>query len=172
MLRPVLLVKIGLGGLVFAARWGQNGAPESGDDTPVEEPALEEPGDFLRRHLENELSGQFAQSWDDLHPVHQRVVSRDRYAQCRAERFERTGPPTELESFDVLEVTDESIAVAGLPEQISKAVTAHIAMGVNGNSRSGVETLHALHVDGRWAWVFPASVYRAYATGSSPVAAD
>ena len=164
MLRPVLLVKIGLGGLVFAARWGQNNVAAR----PADE-QLEGPGDFLKRHLEYELSGQFARSWDDLHPAHQVVVTRERYARCRAERFEQSGPATELEAFDVLEVADEPIAVAGLPEQGSKAVTAYIAIGVNGRSQSGVDTLHALPVDGRWAWVFPASVYRAYAQGKSPV---
>ena len=43
MVRPILLVKIGLGGLVFAARWGQNGAGEQAEEAPVEEPSVEEP---------------------------------------------------------------------------------------------------------------------------------
>lgn len=165
MLRPVLLVKIGLGGLVFAARWGQNGTGPARSEASDEEPE-----DFLRRHLEYELSGQFARSWDELHPAHQQVVSRERYAQCRSERFERAAAPTELEAFEVLEVADDEVEIAGIPEQSSKAVTAQIAIGVNGRSRSGVETLHAIRVDERWTWVFPATVYRAYAAGSSPTA--
>jgi hypothetical protein len=191
MLRPILLVKIGLGGLVFAARWGQNGAGEHAEEAPfeetaveepsveepsveestVEEPTVEEPWEFLRRHLEYELSGQFARSWDDLHPAHQQVVTRERYAECRAELFERSGPSTELRSFDVLEVTDDAAAIAGIPEESSKAVTVEITIGVNGDSRSALDTLHAVLVDGRWAWVFPPGVYQAYASGSSPAAA-
>ena len=174
MVRPILFVKIGLGGLVFAARWGENGATEEAPgESPSEEPLLEEPGDFLKRHLEYELSGQFGRSWDDLHPAHQEVVTRERYEQCRAELFERSPAPTELVAFDVLEVADEAIAVAGLSEhkQSSAAVTAHIAIGVNGNSRSNIDTLHALRVDGRWAWVFSPGAYRAYAAaGSRPTA--
>jgi hypothetical protein len=165
MLRPILLVKIGLGGLVFAARWGQNGNGPHG-----EEPPLEDPGDFLRRHLEYELSGDFARSWDELHPAHREVVTRERYAECRAELFERSGPSTELMSFEVVDVADDTEPIAGIPEPSSKAVTAEITIGLNGASRSARETLHAVRVDGRWAWVFPAAVYRAYASGSSPAA--
>ena len=164
MLRPILLVKVGLGGLVFAARWGENGAVRIAD----EETADEEPGEFLRRHLEYELSGQFARSWDELHPAHQQVVTRERYAECRAVLFERSGPSTELQSFEVMDVTDDAVPIAGIPEQSSKAVTAQIMIGVNGDSRASLDTMHAVRVDGRWTWVFPAGVYHAYASGSSP----
>ena len=175
MLRPILLVKIGLGGLVFAARWGQNGNGNHADAAPheerlLEERLLEEPGEFLRRHLEYELRGEFARSWDELHPAHQQVVTRERYAECRAELFERSGPSTELRSFEVLDVTDGTEPIAGISEPSSKAVTAEITIGVNGDSRSALDTLHAVQVDGRWTWVFPAGVYAAYASGSSPAA--
>ena len=169
MLRPILLVKVGLGGLVFAARWGQNGNGYHPEDA-LEETTLEDPGDFLRRHLEYELSGEFARSWDELHPAHQEVVTRERYAECRAELFERSGPSTELRSFEVLDVADDSEPIAGIAETGSKAVTAEITIGVNGDSRTALDTLHAVHVDGRWAWVFPAGVYQAYASGSRPAA--
>jgi hypothetical protein len=165
MLRPILLVKIGLGGLVFATRWGQNG-----NGAHSEEAALEEPGEFLRRHLEYELSGEFARSWDELHPAHQEVVTRERYAECRAELFERSSPATELRSFEVLDVTDDVAPIAGVAESSSKAVTAEITIGVNGDSGTALDTLHAVSVDGRWAWVFPEGVYRAYASGSTPSA--
>jgi hypothetical protein len=178
MLRPVLLVKVGLGGLVLATRWGES---EGGNaalapaalapaELPLDEPT-EAPGDFLRRHLEYELSGQFARSWDELHPEHQGVVSRERYARCRAELFARIGPGTELQVFDVLQVADDPAEIAGIAEPGSKAITAHIELGLNGNSKAAVDTMHAVAVDGRWAWVFPAGVYRAYASGSSPAEA-
>jgi hypothetical protein len=165
MLRPILLVKIGLGGLAFAARWGENGNGSHAETAPPEEP-----GDFLRRHLQYELRGEFARSWDELHPAHQQVVSRERYAECRAELFERSGPSTELRSFEVVDVTDDTEPIAGISEPSSKAVMAEITIGVNGDSRSTLDTLHAVRVDGRWAWVFPAGVYAAYASGSSPAA--
>src|SRR5262245_39326465 len=169
MLRPILLVKIGLGGLVFAARWGQNGNGYH-PEVASEGTTLEEPGEFLRRHLEYELSGEFARSWDELHPAHQEVVTRERYAEYRAELFERSGPSTELRSFEVLDVADDSEPIAGIAETSSKAVTAEITIGVNGDSRTALDTLHAVHVDGRWTWVFPAGVYQAYASGSRPAA--
>ena len=166
MLRPILLVKIGLGGLVFAARWGQNGNGRQADEAP-----FEEPGEFLQRHLEYELSGEFARSWDDLHPAHQQVVTRERYAQCRAELFERSGPSMALQSYEVVDVTDDAVPIAGVPEPSSKAVTAEITIGFNGNSRVSLDTMHEVMVDGRWTWVFPEGVYKAYASGSSPAAA-
>ena len=132
---------------------------------------LEDPGDFLRRHLEYELRGDFARSWDELHPAHQEVVTRERYAECRAELFARSGPSTELRSFDVLQVVDDEEPIAGIPEPSSKAVTAEITIVVDGDARSTLDTLHAVLVDGRWTWVFPARVYQAYASGSSPAAA-
>jgi hypothetical protein len=173
MLRPILLVKIGVGGLALAARWGQNGDGPHGEDVPArevpfEEPLLEEPGEFLRRHLEYELSGEFARSWDELHPAHQQVVTRERYAECRAELFRRSSPATELRSFEVLGVTEDGAPIAGIAEPSSKAVTAEITIGINGDSRTALDTLHAVHVDGRWAWVFPEGVYEAYASGSRP----
>jgi hypothetical protein len=170
MLRPILLVKIGLGGLVFAARWGQNGNGRHADEEPFEAP-VEEPGEFLQRHLEYELSGEFARSWDDLHPAHQQVVTRERYAQCRAELFERSGPSMVLQSFEVVDVTDGAVPIAGVPEPSSKAVTAEITIGFNGNARVSLDTMHAVMVDGRWTWVFPEGVYQAYASGSRPAAA-
>jgi len=171
MLRPILLVKIGVGGLALAARWGQNGNGHHAEGAPLEERLLEEPGEFLRRHLEYELRGEFARSWDELHPAHQEVVTRERYAECRAELLQRSGPSTELRSFEVLDVTDGTAPIAGVPEPSSKAVTAEITIGVNGDSRTALDTLHAVRVDGRWAWVFPEGVYQAYASGSSPAAA-
>jgi hypothetical protein len=173
MLRPILLVKIGLGGLAFAARWGQNGdsAPSATADATEPEPApepQESPGAFFRRHLEHELSGQFGRSWDDLHPAHQEVVSRERYARCRAELFARNDTSAQLESFEVLRTVDEEIDVGGIPETTSKAVTVRFRIGSNGATHTGSETLHAVQVAGRWAWILPESAYRAYESGSHP----
>ena len=98
-------------------------------------------------------------------------MTRERYAERRAELFERSGPSTELMSFEVVEVADDTVPIAGIPEPTSKVVTAEITIGVNGDSRSALDTLHAVRVDGRWAWVFPPGVYQAYASGSSPAAA-
>ena len=75
-------------------------------------------------------------------------MTRERYAECRAVLFERSGPSTELQSFEVVDVTDDAVPIAGIPEQSSKAVTAQITIGVNGDSRASLDTMHAVHVDG------------------------
>jgi len=176
MLRPILLVKIGLGGLAFAARWGQNGdgAASAIADARELEPATEppeSPGTFFRRHLEHELSGQFGRSWDELHPAHQQVVSRERYARCRAELFARADLSAQLESFEVLQTVDAPIDVGGTPTA-SKAVTVRFRIRSNGSTHTGSETLHAVRVAGRWAWILPESAYRAYESGSRPGASN
>jgi hypothetical protein len=177
MLRPLLLIKVGVGGLAFAARLGQ------GTQTP-QRPALEGPaepaataspaepaesaGAFLRRHLEQELTGQFGRSWDELHPAHQQVVSRERYARCRSELYARVGSPGRLEAFEVLGTEDEPIRPAGIPETISKAVTVRLRIGGYGSGQTAAETLHAIPVSGRWTWILSDSAYGAYEAGSHP----
>jgi hypothetical protein len=174
MLRPLLLVKIGLGGLAFAARAGQSGngtRPAPAAEVLPQETAretVESAGAFFRRHIEQELTGQFGRSWDELHPAHQQVVSRERYARCRADLFARAGAAGRLEAFEVLETADETIAAAGIPETVSKAVSVRFRIGSNGSTHTGSERLHAIQVEGRWAWILPESAYRAYETGSRP----
>jgi hypothetical protein len=176
MLRPILLVKVGLGGLAFAARWGQNAraplpAPAvertEAEPEPAGEPA-ESAGAFLRRHIELELGGRFGRSWDELHPAHQQVVSRVRYERCRTELFARAGASARLEAFEVLQAVDEPLDAAGIPETTSKAVTVRLRIGGNGSSHAASETLHAVQVGRRWTWILPEDAYHAYESGSSP----
>ena len=180
MARPVLLVKVGLGGVVFAARWGQNGSVPSWTtagtpdlersatvrDAPALEPA-ESPGDFLKRRFEYELSGQFGRSWDELHPAHKKVVTRDRYERCRAEQFERAGVSAELHGFEVLEIFDEPTDVVGVSE-MSKAVSVLLTIADGGKTQSSLYTFHVVQIRDRWAWILSASAYSAYEAGSFP----
>ena len=117
MRQPVVHVRFRSGRLVLGARWATNGhaQPQAEPDPP------EGPGDFLRRHLEHELARDFGRSWDELHPADQRIVSRVRYAECRSRLFERAGATGTFASFDVLDVYDEPVESAAIPESTSKA---------------------------------------------------
>lgn len=158
---------------MFAARWGENGngpavPTRNGTQNGAALVPSESPGDFLKRHLEYELSGQFGRSWDELHPAHQKVVSRDRYGACRSELFARDAVPARLESFDVLEVEDEPIDLPEIPEQTWKAVRVKFTVRGGAETQLAVDTVHAIQVRNRWTWVLPASAYRAYEEGSAP----
>jgi hypothetical protein len=178
MIQPVLLVRIGPGGLSLAARWERNGSIGNGastllqqhDEAVVLEPA-ETPGDFLKRHLECELAREFGRSWDELHPAHQEIVARERYSRCRAELYDRTGVSAELASFDVLEVEDKPIHHPEIPQTTAKAVTVEFVLRGGGRTQSVVETLHAIQVENRWAWILREEALRAYEADSSPGAA-
>ncbi len=190
---PVLLIRIGSAGLVLAARWSQDGrAPTRGASATLEvergdskhddgehevlvqrEPApvlgpVEGPGDFFKRHLEDEFSGRFGRSWDELHPAHQKVVTRERYVTCRSELFDQAGAWAELERFDVLDVCDDPLDLPEIPEKTSKAVTVQFTLRCGGQTRSSTDTVHAIQAGDRWAWILPVSAYRAYEAGACP----
>jgi hypothetical protein len=175
MIQPVLLVRIGPGGLSLAARWERrrskgNGAStllQQHDEAIVLEPA-ETPGDFLKRHLECELAREFGRSWDELHPAHQKIVTKERYSRCRAELYNRTGVSAELASFVVLEVEDKLIHHAEIPQTTAKAVTVEFVLRGGGRTQSVVDTLHAIQVEHRWVWILRDEALRAYEAGSSP----
>jgi hypothetical protein len=175
MVRPGRLFRIGLGSIAVAARLGQIAAGSSStavvadrlEPEPVAETS-ESPGAFLRRHLELELSGRFARSWDELHPAHQQVVSRERYAKCRTELFAQADVSARLEAFEVIETVDEPLELPGIPETMSKAVRVRYRIGGTAAPHAAAETLHAVEVGGRWAWILPPSAYRAYEAGSRP----
>ena len=190
---PVLLIRIGSAGLVLAARWSHDGrapsrgatailevergewkhddsehaVPEQHESPPVLGPA-EGPGDFFKRHLEDEFSGRFGRSWDELHPAHQRVVTRERYVMCRSELFDQAGAWAELEQFDVLDVCDDPLDLPEIPEKTSKAVTVQFTLRCGEQTRSATDIVHAIQAGGRWAWILPVSAYRAYEAGSCP----
>lgn len=175
MIQPVLLVRIGPGALSLAARWERNGRNGNGastllqqhGETIVLEPA-ETPGDFFKRHLECELAREFGRSWDELHPAHQKIVTRERYSRCRAELYDRTGVSAELASFGVLEVEDKSIDLPEIPQTTAKAVTVELVLRAGGRTQSVVETLHAIQVENHWVWILSEGALRAYKAGSSP----
>jgi hypothetical protein len=159
MRHPVVHVRFGSGRLVLGARWSENGVSRA---RKAPAPA-ERPGDFLKRHLEYELTGQYGRSWDELHPAHQRVVSRDRYVERRSKLLDRDGVPGGFESFEVLDVHDEPIECPGIPETVSKAVK----VGFSLQGRRGTQTLHAIQIGSRWCWFLRADALREYREGDS-----
>ncbi len=105
-------------------------------------------GVFMTRILREEINGQWAKQWSELHPGHRQLITRAQYVTCS--RAMGTNIAKGKESFHVLDVHDEPIDVKGVPQQTSKLVT--ISFRVPGNTALTYR-LHAVAVGGRWTWI-------------------
>jgi hypothetical protein len=119
------------------------------------------PGAAQVKVLENLYDGRFERAWDDLHPAHQRVVSRARFARCAQESI----VVGELESIEVLDVFDDEVAIAELPERKAKAVRVRVG-SFSGDSFTAVH--HEVKVGDRWRWVLNSKSVRAYQRNRCP----
>lgn len=134
-----------------------------GGDSGLEVP-LEEPDAFFKRLLGYELSGQFGKSWDMLHPAHQELVSRAKYASCSRDDF----GSTRLAGVETVEMYEQPIDIEAVPEKTSKAVTLKITLETNGREGSSTHTFHAVRLPARWAWYFGNAHVAAYRDGVCP----
>ena len=133
MKRVVALVAL----LVVAAGCGAGAAP------PKEGVGL-----FMTRILREEINGQWSKQWAELHPGHQKLITRAEFVACS--RHIGTKLATGRETFRVLAVQDDPIHVEGVPQHTSKLVTIRF-------KEPGVVPLtyrlHAVAVAGRWTWI-------------------
>jgi hypothetical protein len=98
--------------------------------------------------LREEITGQWALQWRDLHPGHQKLITRDQYVACSERMGTDFGTGDEI--FRVVSIRDESIDVAGVPERTSKLVTITFHHpGKNGLTYR----MHAVKVGARWRWI-------------------
>ena len=99
--------------------------------------------------------GQYGRAWDILHPAHQSLVSRGDFEDCG-----RQGGGASVEEIDIVEVYDDPLDVAFIPEKQSRAVTVEVL------TTAGVatQTFHAVEVDGSsWRWVLSSQAARSQA---------
>jgi hypothetical protein len=126
-----------------------------------EDPAATGAGSAAVRKYEDLYSGNFGRAWDELHPAHQRIVSRARFAQCARQ----TIAVGDLESIEVLDVFDDDIRVAGLRERRAKAVRVRVS-SFHGESFTVAE--HEVKVGDRWRWILNSAAVAAYRQGRCP----
>jgi hypothetical protein len=123
--------------LVVAGCGGSSAAP------------TESAGTFMTRVLREELSGQWAKQWTELHPGHKKLISRAEYVACS--RALATNIGTGSETYKVLAIKDDPIDVYAVPQHDSKVVTITFHSPL---SRSDPRyQLHAVDVDGHWTWI-------------------
>ena len=119
-------------------------------------------GTFMTRILREEIQGQWARQWSELHPGHQRLITRAQYVACSREM--QTDIATGAEVFHVLDVQDDSIHIQGVPQRTSKLVT--ITFRQRNKAGSGLTyRLHAVDVGGRWTWILGGRFLTAVAHG-------
>ncbi len=111
--------------------------------------AGETPGAFITRILREEIHGQWAEQWRELHPGHRALITRAQYVACS--RGMGTDFATGKEIFQVLDVRDEAIHVRGVPQRMSKVVT--ITFHQPGKASGLTYRLHAVAAGGRWTWI-------------------
>lgn len=119
-------------------------------------------GTFVTRILREEIQGQWARQWSELHPGHQRLITRAQYVACSREM--QTNIATGAEVFHVLDVQNDPIHIQGVPQRTSKLVT--ITFRQRGKANGALTyRLHAVDVGGRWAWILGGPFLTALAHG-------
>jgi hypothetical protein len=128
----------------------------------------EQVGVFMTRILREEINGQWAQQWTELHPGHKALITQAQYITCS--RAMGTNIATGKETFHVLDVENVAIDVRGVPQRTSKLVTISF-------QEPGVPALtyrlHAVAVGSHWTWIlggrFLADVDRGRCLDGSPL---
>jgi hypothetical protein len=118
-------------------------------------------GVFMTRILREEIKGQWARQWDELHPGQQRLITRLQYVACS--RALETNIATGREVFRVLDVRDQPIDVRGVSQRTSKLVT--ISFHAGGSPSALTYQLHAVATQGRWTWILGPRFLKAIARG-------
>ncbi|HZR95962.1 MAG TPA: hypothetical protein VFA56_09720 [Gaiellaceae bacterium] len=117
-------------------------------------------GVFITKILREEIHGQWARQWRDLHPGHQKLITRAQYVACS--RRMGTDFATGDEIFRVDDVRSEAIDVAGVPQRTSALVTITFHLpGKNGLTYR----MHAVKVGSRWRWILGVRFLSAIARG-------
>jgi len=111
--------------------------------------------------LENLYNGRFGQAYADLHPSHQKVVSRTQFIRCARE----TIPVGTLDSIEILDVFDEETKGLVLGGGPTKAVRIRLTL-TDGQSTTFVN--HEVKVGQRWRWVLNREAISAYQAGRCP----
>jgi hypothetical protein len=126
-----------------------------------EDSADHDAGAAIKRVLEQEYAGDYGPVWEDLHPRHQRLVTRTGYEVCRGS-IDLVGT---LESVLILDVRDASLTVYGLPPRTpAKAVEVRVAT----DETEFTATYHVVRVDDRWRWVLNDRAARGFARTDCP----
>jgi hypothetical protein len=119
-----------------------------GGGEPASKTSAGGPGRFMTRILREEIQGQWAAQWRDLHPGHKKLITRSQYVACSQRMGTDFGTGDEV--FRVIDIRSEPIDVRGVPQRSSKLVT----ISFHHPGKEGLTYhMHAVKVGARWTWI-------------------
>ena len=134
--------------------------------TPVVRATDGEAVSFVRHVVRLIAENRYDEAWPLLHPAHRGAVGRDEFVRC-----ERLSPvPGLVVSVRVGAADDEPVEIEGGMRTPSRAVPVVVTLlDVATGERTVVrDTVHAVRVGGRWAWVLPLERLAHYQAGTCP----
>lgn len=148
---------------------GNAGNEEAGTTAQAERTATEtaSPDEtaaaFMRRLSEQQIRQQWGRIWEQLHPAHKAILSREHFMTC-AGKQETVGAKVDV---DVVDTYEEPVLVKGEGTVPSTAVTVRYSYDnpLTGKKVEQHDTSHAVLVDGEWTWILSPAGYDAYRKG-------
>jgi hypothetical protein len=137
--------------------------------TPVVRASDAEAVAFARNVVRMIAENRYDEAWPLLHPAHRRAAGRDEFVRC-----ERLSPvPGLVVSVRVGSAFDEPAELGAGVRSPSRAVPVAVTLLDVGTSERVVvkDTVHAVRVSGRWAWVLPPERFAHYRADTCPDAA-
>ena len=118
-------------------------------------------GEFLQEITVDHLKGDFSESWEDLHPAHQKLISQIQFVYCGDREPELEHDST----VRVLSVKPVRKEIPEIPQRRMQAVRIQI------RDKNGVVdeyTAHAVRAGGEWRWVLSPAFVQAVQSGQCP----
>ncbi|MGL6278191.1 MAG: hypothetical protein ACRC50_01370 [Gaiella sp.] len=129
--------------------------------------APESPESFMKRVLRFTVEARYAEAWTLLHPAHQRYVTKQRFARCRAN--DPTLAAYRLASSTLVSKAPATLASPGIPQKRSTRVVLRFRIADASQIYPATEaTVNAVWTGSRWAWVLPAGEVPAFRSGRCP----
>jgi hypothetical protein len=127
-----------------------------GTDDPGRTPA----GMAQVRFLVNLYHGNLTGAYATIHPAYRSIVTRKRFVACT-----RKTALGDLDSIDILDVSDDRVVLPGAGLVPAKAVRVRLT-----SSDGGATTFvnHEVEVGSEWRWVLNSSAVKAYRAGRCP----
>jgi hypothetical protein len=120
-----------------------------------------EAGAAIKDVVEDEYVGDYGEVWDELHPRHQRFVTRAEYEECRR-GIDVVGT---LESVLIVDVRDAPLTVYGLRPRTPAKV---VELRVTTDETAFTASYHAVRVGDSWRWVLSDRAARGFARTDCP----
>jgi hypothetical protein len=118
-------------------------------------------GEFLQGITADHLRGDFSESWENLHPAHQKLISQIQFVYC-GEREPALEEDTTVRILSVKPVMED---LPRIPQHRVQAVRIQLR---DDEGIVDTYTAHAVRVGGVWRWVLSDQFVAAVESGKCP----